>query len=209
MGKEKDFDEAEETRQATVEGLKEIYIIVAGLAIAEALSRALTDTNGFLGERLIDAPHSIATLLLISFLFTIVRFCHGSLIHFYALTNDKLWVWDMVGLLLQSLLFFVLALTIGNTLNFLVVFILILLVDIFWLFVRKKNGVFKDMHKQWLESDIILFVLFFVTIGLRNKYDVSELTVACIVLAIAVPAAIIDYWKNRLAYFPRKSTEQA
>jgi len=80
---------AHDVRKATSDGLQRIYLIIIGFAITQALKQTLTDNNGFLGPKLEDDAHWPSILFLIAFLFTVIRFAHGSVLHLTALTGQK------------------------------------------------------------------------------------------------------------------------
>jgi hypothetical protein len=154
---------AEAVRNATSDGWNKIYLIISGFAITQALKQTLTDQNGnFLGTSLEYLDNGVHVLLLITFLFTIIRFAHGSILHLTALTSEAKWQWDMFGLLLQAILFYVVALTINKTSYFLLSFFLILLIDSLWLLFLEPLGHLNEMEKKWLSSNVIMFIIFFV-----------------------------------------------
>src|SRR5207244_1537554 len=61
--------------------LKAIYYVIVGLAITEALTRAVVQDGTFAGGALLTPQRLPILMLLVAFLVTIMRFIHGSSIH--------------------------------------------------------------------------------------------------------------------------------
>jgi len=179
----------EAVRKATSDGLQRIYLIIIGLAITQALKQTLTDQKGiFLGASLEYRDNGVHVLLLIAFLFTIIRFAHGSILHLTALTGGGRWQWDMFGSLFQAILFFVLGLTINKTSYFLFSFFLVLLIDSLWLFMLKPLGHLKKMEKNWLISNAIVFIIFLALYisycgGILNNITIGTVAALCSMFA--------------------------
>jgi len=194
----------EETRKATCDALKRIYLIIAGLAIAQALTRTFTDQNGFLGAKLLDSEHINQVLLVIAFLPTIVRFAHGSVMHLTAMTGANKWQWDMFGLIFQAILFFVTSLTTSDINLFLMFLVGIFILDTGWLFVLGFLGhPFRSMEHQWIASNIILCLLLGLLWCLRHYNHLSDFGIATLVTLVLWIATGLDYVLNKNEYFPR------
>ena len=142
-----------ETRNGTWDALQAIYLVIAGLAIAEAITLAFTNTDGTFGGAVVF--HTSGGPLLVAFLVTIVRFAHGSVLHLTELNDQRKWRLNMCGLLLQALIFFVAALAVRQTTDFLVSLLAILLTNsLLWLialrFFEKDHP--PPAFKQWISS---------------------------------------------------------
>lgn len=61
-------------------------------------------------------------------------------------------------------------------------------------------------HKQWLGSDIIIFVVCLILFIVGKR--MSDLWSAIIILAIAIVASIADYFLNMRFYFPKSETPE-
>lgn len=194
---------AKEVQKATSDGLQRIYLIIIGLAITHALRQTLTDKNGdFLSARLELQDNCIHVLLLITFLFTIIRFAHGSVIHLTALTSEVRWQWDMFSLLFQAILFFVVALSISKTSNFLVTFSLVLLINSLWLWFLKPIGHFKRLEKNWLISNGIILCIFIALYVCYTYSFLNTITIGVVAALCSMLSTIIDYYVNSSEYFP-------
>jgi hypothetical protein len=139
----------DEVRKATSDGMQRIYLIIVGFAITQGLVRALSTKEGeFFGLEPYEDAYGVQTLLLLAFLFTIIRFAHGSVLHLTALTSHKKWQWDMMGLMAQAILFFVVALSVKRTNQFICVLGAVICWDSIWLVRHVWMGISSAMEKQ-------------------------------------------------------------
>jgi hypothetical protein len=198
----------QDVRDATLDGLRRIYLIIVGLGITQALTRTFLSGNAFIALDLLQPNHLASFLLLIAYLVTAIRFAHGSILHLSAWAHEVKWLWDMFGLLLQAVLMFILSLTTAKTQQFNYFLLSVLAVDSFWLLVASHRGHrFSSMEWQWLKSNLILVILFALLAVLLFKGYLGNLPVwapAAIIAFCAVAAALIDYHVNKNGYFPQE-----
>jgi len=177
------------------ETLKNIYFIIIGIAITEALNRTIVMTNDLL----------TSVLSLIIYLPTIIRFTHGA-----SLYLDKIYekrrniAINFISFSFQSIIFYIMSLYLEESLIFLFLLLVMLFNDAFWILILvfKKYEEFDKTLKQWLRSDTVfaLFIilsLIFLAINLFFKYIGLIL-----VLIYAIFATFWDYIRNREKYFP-------
>ncbi len=193
---------AKDVRAATSEGIMRIYLIIIGLAVSEVLLRTFTKQPGdgeFLAGKMLAHEHLHQLALAVAFLFTVVRFAHGSTVHLRALGAEDKWYCDMLALLTQAILFFVTAIAIGHLSGFVYLLCGALAVDTIWIWIisRTKHG-FGPTEKQWRNSNIALVILTLLARWLLP----SDLLKASVVAVIAILAAVWDYHKNHRFYFP-------
>jgi hypothetical protein len=170
--------------------------------LAGVKADAYRPEGDFLGASLEYRDNGVHVLLLIAFLFTIIRFAHGSILHLTALTGGGRWQWDMFGSLFQAILFFVLALTINKTSYFLFSFFLVLLIDSLWLFMLKPLGRLKKMEKNWLISNAIVFIIFLALYISYCGGILNNITIGTVAALCSMFAAFHDYYANSNEYFP-------
>ncbi len=119
---------------ASQDALKTIYYVVVGMAITEALTRALLDKEQFLGMKLFTAGNLPAFLLLIGFLHTVLRFVHGASINLAdSSAGGGKMLLDFVGFFFQASLFYAMALTVREPVAFTRSFVGLLIADVAWL----------------------------------------------------------------------------
>jgi hypothetical protein len=194
-------ESAKAIRDATCDGLKRIYLIILGLAIAQALTRTFSDQNGFVGNRLVEREHLTEILLLVAFLPTAIRFAHGGVLHLSAFTGVDKWRRDMLGLLLQAILFFIMSLTTTDVFLFLMFFSATLVLDTLWLIAISKASHPFSMEHQWLVSNGVLFVLAVVLLWSLGR-GLPAIAAAGCVAFFSLAATLYDYSRNRDEYFP-------
>ena len=188
--------------KGTLDALQQIYLVIVGLAIAEALTKVFTKPDGsFAGT---DLFKSSSWLLLTAFLVTVVRFAHGSILHFSGLSTDRTWRVSMCGLLAQALVFFVAALSLTTLTGFVIALIVILAVDSIWLLALRLVQADPPAFGQWIISNFVagscLGVCLGLQLGLQPPWGYQ---LAGAVAAVTVVAAIVDYAMNDSLYFPR------
>lgn len=124
-----------ETYQTSVEALKMIYYVIIGLAVTEALRITFVEQGEKFSE--IKTENQTEILLLLAFLFTLVRFVHGASIHLEMDKKDlkTTWkpLWDFAGFVLHGSLFYMMAVSLKKLSNFLGLFALMVGVDAAWI----------------------------------------------------------------------------
>lgn len=197
-------------REASIEALRSLYRIVVALAIVEALRRALTVDGQFLHDRIIHHPHLTSTVLLLTFLPTVVRFFHGASIHLSSNAEPCFKpAIDFAGFFVQALLFYILALTVDQPKSFMVVLGVLILADTVWLVVllAMKHVEPDPTIRQWLISNVLILV----TLLLLQMYRASlaDYQMAYGLFSVAWVAAVADYLFNRHFYFPKHHESSA
>lgn len=198
-------DDAERTRQASKDALKAVYYVVIGIAITEALSRAVVDrgTGDFLGWRAFDAQHCVSSMLLVAFLPTAIRFVHGASIHLDALSDKsyKLGL-DFLGFLTQGSLFYLMATAIGRPRAFTILFSAMLVFDAVWIVILLVSRLITlgAIERQWLVSDLVTSG---AMVGVIFCADWTHRGPVVVIVSLAVAGAVLDYWMNRAFYFPK------
>jgi nucleoside 2-deoxyribosyltransferase len=193
-----------ETRSGSWDALQAIYLLIAGLAIAEAITRTFTRSDGaFVGADLFD---SSSGLLLVAFLVTVVRFAHGSVLHLTALNDQRKWRVNMCGLFLQAVIFFIAGLTVRQTTGFLVAILAILITDSLWLILLRRLEREKELpaFTQWICSNVLLGLFLGACLASRVWWLGAswEKRIAIATAIAAVIAAVADYWQNGYLYAP-------
>ena len=195
--------EPKAVRDATLDGLRRIYLIIIGLAIAQALTRAFTDHDIFLAAKLLTTPHLVQLTLLVAFLPTAIRFAHGTMLHFSVLTGARKWRVDMLVLLLQALLFFVAALALDDTPLFIFFYAIIYILDTAWLFIVSEFGhPFERMERQWVVSNSCQLILIGLLILLVSRVGFPVIGVGVLLAMGSLGATYWDYFHNSEHYFP-------
>jgi len=195
--------ESRERFEASKGALKSIYYVIIGLAITEALSRAVVRGTSFIGIDLLTHDHLPRLLLLIIFLLTICRFVHGSSIHLDAIDRGRFKaLFDFVGFLVQASLFYVLSLSLDQPAAFANCFVVLLVVDGAWLAVLllARYLPFGGTALRWVISDTVLIA--FIVVAVRLAPTISLRTILAGTVA-AIAATVADYVFDWEFYFPR------
>ena len=137
----------------SVEGLKILYMVVAGLALATGLEQFVVTESG----QLKIEWSSLSFWFFVIFITTVVRFVHGAMRHFDRTYSEQPetvnWqisqpLWDFVGLGMEAFIFFILAYSLGNHWRFINYYLVLLLVDCLWLFIISLP----NMKHYWSEN---------------------------------------------------------
>jgi hypothetical protein len=196
-----------DAREASVDGIQNVYLIVLGLAMSEALLRTFTNQpadGAFLGRKVFELERLPHLVLALAFLFTSIRFAHGSLIYIKTLSHADVWHWDLLALVSQAILFFLAAIAIGEPQNFVLQFAGIFFIDFIWIVVisrskgKKRWKALTGLEKQWAASN---FSLTFVFMGALFIVE-NDVVLATIVAVFSLIGAIADYGMNKEFYFP-------
>ncbi len=202
--------------QNSVEVLKIVYMVVAGLAVAVGLERFVPGDSGPL-------QIGLATLTTWSFWFfvifvtTVARFVHGAIRHFdqsYVEEPKRVnWkigqpIWDFLGLGFEAFVFFLLAFSIDVHTRFIQYYLVLLIVDCVWLGIIYRSRIWTD-HKWWIVANsIVLFPVIGLTRGSifwLSSHGIEPYLPQLIWVFIGTVAAhtIMDYPLNWEFYFGR------
>ncbi|MEA2841831.1 MAG: hypothetical protein QOF41_3161 [Methylobacteriaceae bacterium] len=199
----------EDVRKATCDAMQRIYLVIVGFSITQALLGALTSSPGeFLGVEIFKEGNRVQVLLLLAFLFTIIRFAHGSILHLSALTGRNKWQWDMMALMTQAMLFFVVALSVKRTDQFIICFCIVIAWDTFWLVVFLVKRIHTKMETQWVISNGVFLAVLALIEAARYRYQIPDAVTAYIAAVLSITLALWDYLYNASYYFPSESTAQ-
>jgi hypothetical protein len=197
----------------SIEVLKILYMVVAGLAIAAGLQRFLLSGGG---EMRIDGS-AVEIIFFAIFVTTVARFVHGAMRHFDRTYSEQPetvnWrigqpLWDFVGLGFEAVIFFILAYSLTNYSRFINYYLALLLLDSFWLFVISLPHVgryWTANRKWWTIANLIVLVpagsgvVFWMVRG-GGPYPSSLMWVF---IATVGAHTIMDYPLNWRVYFGR------
>lgn len=152
--------------QNSIEVLKIVYMIVAGLALAAGLEYFVLGDNG---QFKIEWA-SLQTLLFIIFVTTVVRFVHGAMRAFdqsYSeqphLVNWRISqpLWDFLGLGFEAFIFFILAYSLYDSSRFIQYYFWLLIVDTLWLCITRPppiKQILTKPSKSWILANLIVFI---------------------------------------------------
>lgn len=193
------------------EASKWLYFILAGLAIGKGIEPIVGQWTG----NVIDFLSYV--FLYIGFLLTLIRFSFGFMGSIYENVNNikseyfNPLIVDLHFYVLNGICLIIIASNIGRIRWFVFWFIMMLLVDVFWIaydhFYSKEVNVLGNCKhdkakKQYLISDICFFLLLlivFLATFLINELDL-RLTFSILFLLVSVGLTFWDYYINRSYY---------
>jgi hypothetical protein len=133
-----------------------------------------------------------------------VRFAHGSVLHLTTLNDERKWRLNMCGLLLQALIFFIVALTLRQTTAFLVSLLAILVTDSIWLILLRCLERQSELpaFMQWMWSNLLLGLFLGGCLASRVWWLGAswEYRIAVATMVAAVVAAVADYAHSPSVY---------
>jgi len=197
----------------SIEVLKILYMVVAGLALATGLEQFVLTESG----QLKIEWASLSFAFFVIFITTVVRFVHGAMRHFdrtYSEQPDAAnWqisqpLWDFLGLGIEAFIFFILAYSLGNHWRFINYYLVLLLVDCLWLFVISLPDMkrfWSENRKWWTLANLIVLVptgglvIFFKIRGI----ELYPSWLLWVFIGSVVVHTIIDYPLNWRVYFGR------
>jgi len=150
----------------SIDTLKILYMVVAGLALACGLQRFVFNESGQFEIEWI----SLETLFFIIFVTTVIRFVHGAMRHFdrsYSENPDSVkWrisqpLLDFLGLGLEAFIFFILAFSLDNHWRFIHYYLWLLIVDCIWLSVISLPDMkhfWSGNSKWWTVANLLVLV---------------------------------------------------
>ena len=194
--------------QNSIEVLKIVYMVVAGLALAVGLERFVLSDNGqFKIEWL-----SLQILFFIIFITTVVRFVHGAIRHFDQSYSEQPYqvnwrisqpLWDFLGLGFEALIFFILAYSLYDSLRFIQYYFWLLIVDTLWLCITSPppiKRIWTEHSRWWIVANLSVLV----PTGITWVWFPNSLL--WVFTSTIVIHSIIDYPLNWKFYFGRPFT---
>lgn len=203
----------------SAEVLKLIYMVVAGLALADGLENIFVDDS----KNFIFVP-GLRFILFLIFLSIVVRFVHGAMRHFdqnYKEEQNRVkWkikqpLIDFFALGVEAFLFFALAFSLTNSISFILYYLFLLLVDSIWLLTISSPNLRhlreKDTPRNWLiaNSFFIPTIPFFIFSYWHIGPEFSPLVLYSLFGAAALAHVIYDYLNNWAFYFGRHSKNES
>lgn len=189
----------------SVEGLKILYMVVAGLALATGLEQfVLTES----GQLKIEWP-ILSFVFFVIFITTVVRFVHGAMRHFdrtYSEQPETInWQFsqpllDFLGLGMEAFIFFMLAYSLGNHWRFINYYLVLLLVDCLWLFIISLPNVkhyWREPRRNWTIANLVVLVPTVVSIIFFPSWLLG------VFIGTVAAHTIMDYPLNWRVYFGR------
>ncbi len=155
--------------QNSVEVLKIVYMVVAGLALATGLERFVIGDNG----QVQIEWFTVSFWFFVIFITTVVRFVHGAMRHFdqsYIEEPHRVnWkisqpIWDGLGLGFEAFIFFILAFSIGEHIRFIQYYLWLLIADCAWLGIIYRSQIWAE-RRWWIIAN---FIVLFPILGLTN-----------------------------------------
>lgn len=188
-------------------------MVVAGLAIASGLQQFVFNESGDM-----RVGGSIVEIFLFAiFVTTVVRFVHGAMRHFDRTYSEQPetvnWqisqpIWDFIGLGFEAFIFFILAYSLANHSRFINYYLVLLLVDCFWLFIISLPDVkrfWSANRKWWTIANLIVLVpagggvVFFMIRGV----ELYPSWLLWVFIGTVIAHTIMDYPLNWRVYFGR------
>lgn len=200
--------------ECAIKSIKEIIVIISGLAFAMAIFQMFTIKGGASKEysQLIQDPISVFIFILI--MINIIRFCYGNLRHLdesFTGNHNKITDFDYIFPLLECLTFCIMTVYQSNFTYFFGIFGMLLFIDCIWI---AKNWTWERLttekdfvyQRNWIINNLCTFFLLAVFIILYRLISDSVYSYAAlvIILVISYLNTFIDFkqnWKD--LYFPK------
>jgi len=196
--------------KSTLDSLKSIITLLAGLTITNSSIILLTD-NSYSRVVNIDSLPLQSILLYFVIIINIVRFYHGNTKHIdieivseqetRKIGGIKLAA-DFFSILLQSIIFSIMSFYLNNNETFVAIFTVLLGIDIFW-YITTNNFADKkhyDHQKRWTINNLIAFVVLLLIFLI--KLDTSSSLFFVLAYITILLNTIIDYIISWKYYFP-------
>lgn len=208
--------------ESTTSSLKSIIVIVAGLAITNAIVTVLSK-NGLQTISNLDLD-SISLFTI--FLMNVIRFHHGNVRHLDTTYKEELGkvnithkpvgssgktALDFFVIFIQSILFAWMSFLLKVPTEFFGLFTLVLLIDILWYLT--VHGMAKDKEsfqhqKRWTINNIVSLLLLIALFLKADKIGITWFTYASAI--VAGSNSVVDFWISWSFYFPTlKLTEES
>ena len=149
----------------SIQTLKILYMVVAGLALADGLEKFV-----FNDKEQFQLPEDIILWVFLAiFVSTVARFVHGAMRHFdhfYIEQPQQInWrrqpLWDFLFLGFEAFVFFILAFSLDNQPRFITYYLVLLLLDTFWLigvFFTHIKQVWLGTPRHWITANAIVLI---------------------------------------------------
>jgi hypothetical protein len=202
--------------KSSIDVLKILYMVVAGLALADGLERFVFSRTG----QFEIEWRSLSFVFFIIFITTVVRFVHGAMRHFdyyYIEQPEQInWeirqpLWDFVGLGTEAFLFFLLAFSVSDSLRFITYYLALLSVDSIWIvgvFLPHIKRAWAGTPRNWLIANLIVLIPTGILWLLYHNTNNYPLWVLYVFFIVVLAHTCMDYWKNWEFYFGRPWSRQ-
>ncbi|GEM_PF-1106446 len=189
----------------SVETLKILYMVVAGLALTSGLEHFVLNDKGEFEMKL----STIEFVFFIIFVTTVVRFVHGAMRAFdrsYSEQPNRInWriyqpLWDFLGLGMEAFFFFILAYSLDDHPHFIQYYSWLLIVDIIWLCIIPLphiKQVWTEHSKWWILANLIVLIPTWAT-WMWFPTGLLQVFIGTVIIH-----TIMDYPKNWEFYFGR------
>lgn len=195
----------------SIQVLKVLYMVVAGLALACGLERFVFDESG----QFKIEWFTLSLVFFIIFVTTVVRFVHGAMRHFdhyYVEQPQHInWgirqpLWDFLALGTEAFLFFLLAFSINDFLRFITYYLVLLFVDTVWIvgvFFPHIKRAWAGTPRNWLIANFFVLIPTGILWLLYHNTETYPPWVLYIFFIGVIVHSSMDYWKNWEFYFGR------
>jgi len=155
------------TLKNSIEVLKILYMVVAGLALAIGLQSFVLDESAEFKK--IEWT-SLSFVFFLIFITTVVRFVHGAMRHFAECYSEQPhrvnWkiiqpFCDFSGLGFEAFIFFILAFSLDSPLRFIQYYLWLLIVDTIWLCITSPppiKQIWTEHSKWWIVANLSVLV---------------------------------------------------
>jgi hypothetical protein len=197
----------------SIDTLKTLYMVVAGLALACGLQQFVFNESGQFEIEWI----SLETLFFVIFVTTVIRFAHGAMRHFdrsYS-ENPKSVNWrisqpllDFLGLGIEAFIFFILAYSLDDQWRFIDYYLCLLIVDCLWLFITSLPNIKRfwlGNIKWWTAANLLVLVptgVLIIFFHIRGIEIYPSYLLWVFIVGVAIHT-IADYPLNWEFYFGR------
>lgn len=201
---------------SAIKSVKEIIVIISGLAFAMAIFQMFTIKDGTSKDysQLIQEPISIFIFILI--MINIIRFCYGNLRHLdesFSGNHNRITDFDYIFPLVECLTFCIMTIYQDNFAYFFGIFGILLFIDCIWI---AKNWTWERLttekefvyQRNWIINNLCTFFLLAVFLILYRLISDPFYSYAAlvIILVISYLNTFIDFkqnWKD--LYFPKRN----
>jgi drug/metabolite transporter (DMT)-like permease len=193
----------------SIDTLKILYMVVAGLALACGLERLVFSNNGQF-----QLPTDITVIaFFIIFVTTVVRFVHGAMRHFhhYYLEQPQQtrWrkrqpLWDFAALGGEAFLFFLLAFSASDPLRFITYYLILLLIDSIWLIgipFPHIERVWTGTPRNWIIANLTVLVPTGIPWFWFHNTQIAPPWLLGVFFAGVLAHTVMDYRLNWQFYF--------